>query len=93
MGSPEEHPQFTTSYPFYSRFLRGRPGASIPDSAQGFGSDGIFEVKVMKRVRPRSIPLKLPTLRFRGKIILGFVVVLAISAVLAGVIRVIGAGK
>jgi hypothetical protein len=37
-----------------------------------------------KRVRSRSISLKLPTLRFRGKIMLGFVFVLAISAVSMG---------
>jgi methyl-accepting chemotaxis protein/CHASE3 domain sensor protein len=42
------------------------------------------EVKLMKRVRPRPISLKLPTLRFRGKIMLGFVLVLAISAVSMG---------
>jgi methyl-accepting chemotaxis protein len=34
----------------------------------------------LKRLGPRSISLKLPTLRFRGKISLGFAFVLAISA-------------
>jgi methyl-accepting chemotaxis protein len=37
-----------------------------------------------KRVRPKSVSLKLPTLRFRGKISLGFAVVLAITAVSMG---------
>jgi methyl-accepting chemotaxis protein len=37
-----------------------------------------------KRVWPKSASLKLPTLRFRGKISLGFAVVLAISAVSMG---------
>jgi methyl-accepting chemotaxis protein len=37
-----------------------------------------------KRVWPKSASLKLPTLRFRGKINLGFAVVLAISAVSMG---------
>jgi methyl-accepting chemotaxis protein len=39
----------------------------------------------LKRVWPKSISLKLPTLRFRGKITLGFAVVLAISAVSMGI--------
>ena len=38
-----------------------------------------------ERVGPQSIFLKLPTLRFRGKIILGFAVVLAITAVSMGI--------
>jgi len=37
-----------------------------------------------KRVWPKSISLKIPTLRFRGKISLGFAFVLAISAVSMG---------
>jgi CHASE3 domain sensor protein len=43
------------------------------------------EVGLVKRVWPRSISLKLPTLRFRGKIMLGFAFVLAISAVSMGI--------
>jgi methyl-accepting chemotaxis protein len=41
----------------------------------------------LKRIRPKSISLKfkLPTLRFRGKIMLGFIVVLAISAASMGI--------
>lgn len=42
-------------------------------------------MRVFKGVRPKSLSLKLPTLRFRGKISLGFAVVLAISAVSMGV--------
>jgi methyl-accepting chemotaxis protein len=38
-----------------------------------------------KRVWPQSIALKLPTLRFRGKIMLGFAVVLTVSAVSMGI--------
>ena len=38
----------------------------------------------LKRVRPQSASPKLPTLRFRGKIVLGFAVVLAISAASLG---------
>ena len=40
---------------------------------------------LLKRVWPKSISLKLPTLRFRGKITLGFAVVLAISAASMGI--------
>jgi len=42
-------------------------------------------VEFFKRIRPRSKLPKLPTLRFRGKITLGFCFVLAISAVSMGV--------
>jgi methyl-accepting chemotaxis protein len=42
-------------------------------------------VGLLKRVWPKSISLKLPTLRFRGKIMLGFAFVLAISAVSMGI--------
>jgi methyl-accepting chemotaxis protein len=41
-------------------------------------------VKFLKRVQPKSASSRLPTLRFRGKISLGFAVVLAISAVSMG---------
>jgi methyl-accepting chemotaxis protein len=40
---------------------------------------------MLKRVWPQSVSLKFPTLRFRGKIMLGFAVVLAISAVSMGI--------
>jgi methyl-accepting chemotaxis protein len=42
-------------------------------------------VGLSKRVWPRSLSAKLPTLRFRGKVLLGFAVVLAISAVSMGI--------
>jgi methyl-accepting chemotaxis protein len=41
-------------------------------------------VGLLRRVWPKSISPRLPTLRFRGKIMLGFTVVLAISAVSMG---------
>src|SRR5260370_29490810 len=44
-----------------------------------------FEVGLLKRVWPKSISPKLPTLRFRGKVMLGFAVVLAITAVSMGI--------
>jgi methyl-accepting chemotaxis protein len=39
----------------------------------------------LKRLRPQSASLKLPTLRFRGKIVLGFAAVLVISAASLGI--------
>jgi len=42
-------------------------------------------VEWFKRVKPRSVSPKLPALRFRGKIVLGFAVVLAISAASLGI--------
>jgi methyl-accepting chemotaxis protein len=42
-------------------------------------------VELLKRAWPRSISLKLPTLRFRAKITLGFAFVLTISAVSMGI--------
>jgi len=42
-------------------------------------------VASLKRVWPQSISLRLPTLRFRAKVMLGFAVVLAISAVSMGI--------
>jgi methyl-accepting chemotaxis protein len=39
----------------------------------------------LKRVKPQAASPKLPTLRFRGKIVLGFAVVLAISAASLGI--------
>jgi CHASE3 domain sensor protein len=49
------------------------------------GKDGGIEVGLSKRVWPQSIPLRLPSLRFRGKVMLGFTVVLAISAISMGI--------
>jgi hypothetical protein len=42
-------------------------------------------VGLFGRVWPRSISLRLPTLRFRAKVMLGFAVVLAISAASMGI--------
>jgi methyl-accepting chemotaxis protein len=39
----------------------------------------------LKWLRPQSVPINLPTLRFRGKIVLGFAVVLVISAASLGI--------
>jgi methyl-accepting chemotaxis protein len=60
-------------------------GAGVPDPLvleNGRGS----QVGSLKRIWPQSISLKLklPTLRFRGKIMLGFAFVLAISAISMG---------
>jgi methyl-accepting chemotaxis protein/CHASE3 domain sensor protein len=44
-----------------------------------------FEVGLSKRIWPQSISSKFPTLRFRSKIMLGFAVVLAISAASMGI--------
>ena len=38
-----------------------------------------------KRIWPRLLTPKLPTFRFRGKVMLGFTVVIAISAVSMGI--------
>jgi HAMP domain-containing protein len=43
------------------------------------------EVGWLKRVKPQSVLPKLPTLRFRGKIVLGFAAVLVISAASLGI--------
>src|SRR5580693_7019366 len=43
------------------------------------------QVGSLKRVWPRSISLRFPTFRFRGKIMLGFTVVLTISAASMGI--------
>jgi methyl-accepting chemotaxis protein len=44
-----------------------------------------LEVGLSKRFRLRSVALKFPTLRFRGKVMLGFTAVLALSAVTMGI--------
>ena len=49
-----------------------------------FGNWG-FEVGWFKRVKPQSASPRLPTLRFRGKIVLGFAAVLVISAASLGI--------
>jgi methyl-accepting chemotaxis protein len=42
-------------------------------------------VRLFKRFWPRSVSLKFPTLRFRGKVVLGFTVVLTVSTVTMGI--------
>src|SRR4030081_1052708 len=50
----------------------------------GIGRTMGVRVGLSKRVWPQSISVRLPTLRFRAKIVLGFAVVLAISAASMG---------
>src|SRR3981189_4011661 len=50
----------------------------------GIGRTMGVRVGLSKRVWPQSISVRLPTLRFRAKIMLGFAVVLAISAASMG---------
>jgi methyl-accepting chemotaxis protein len=68
-----------SSSPFGSGF--GKPALSEIDAIWKWGS----EVGWFERVRPQSASPKLPTLRFRGKIVLGFAAVLGISAVSMGI--------
>jgi hypothetical protein len=42
-------------------------------------------VGLFKRFWPRPVSLKFPTLRFRGKVVLGFTVVLAVSTITMGI--------
>ena len=79
-GNPRgTRPEFTRSYPFCPSFAQGvgaarfRPGWAIA-IRRGFG------VGVSKR----GGLIRLPTLRFRAKIMLGFAVTLAISAASMG---------
>ncbi len=65
--------KFTGPYPFCPSFRQTRRGP-VPGSA-GFGDMGVGMSKWQLMTR------RLPTLRFRAKIILGFGLVLAISAV------------
>src|SRR5438477_8636943 len=76
--------KFTRPYPLCPSFRHG-PGARAA-RLRGVGTqDGGFEVGLLKRVWPQSLSPKLPTLRFRGKVMLGFAVVLAISAASMGI--------
>jgi CHASE3 domain sensor protein len=68
-----------SSSPFGSGF--GKPALSEIDAIWKWGS----EVGWFERVRLQSASPKLPTLRFRGKIVLGFAAVLGISAVSMGI--------
>src|ERR1700733_12365081 len=71
--------RFTASYSFCSRFPGTEPSQRARIQWRQGGPLGFF-----KGVRLPSAPPKLPTLRFRGKISLGFAVVLAISAISMG---------
>ena len=59
------------------------PGVRAPGSAGFSERRRGFEVGLSKRVGPRL--LSLPTLRFRGKVMLGFAAVLAVSAASMGI--------
>jgi CHASE3 domain sensor protein len=63
--------------------------SAVDQEALASGFDGISNwgsgVGWLKRVKPQSAFTKLPTLRFRGKIVLGFAVVLVISAASLGI--------
>ncbi len=74
---------FTRFYPFLFTF---RPwireaNACLVDWRWNWGPG----VGWLKRVKPQSASPKLPTLRFRGKIVLGFAAVLVISAASLGI--------
>jgi methyl-accepting chemotaxis protein len=76
--------KFTASYSFCS--ISQQPGRELTlrlrwcrENRRG------CEVGLSKRFRPRSVSLKFPTLRFRGKVMLGFTVVLAVSAINMGI--------
>src|SRR5713226_458467 len=71
--------KFTPPYRFCSNFRRRIRQLSLPDTpilGKAAGRPG---------VGLQSISLKLPTLRFRGKVMLGFAIVLVISAVSMGI--------
>src|SRR3981189_3757768 len=60
-------------------------GSSRSRFLLGIGRTTGVRVGLSKRVWPQSLSVRLPTLRFRGKIMLGFAVVLAISAASMGI--------
>ena len=76
--------KFTAFYPFCSSFPHRIRELAFPVLLVFREKTGV-EVGLSKRVWPQSISLRLPTLRFRGKIMLGFAVVLAISAASMGI--------
>jgi len=62
--------------------LPDRAGSIVFEAATGFaGKAGVLGVEMLGSVRSRSLLSGLPTLRFRAKILIGFALVLAISAV------------
>ena len=75
--------KFTGFYPFCSNFQHRLRELALPVLL-------ILEKKagvrggIVRRVWPQSISVKLPTLRFRGKVMFGFAVVLTISAASMG---------
>src|SRR5207248_8276780 len=70
--TPREPPEFTHPYPFCPSFARGL-GRAVP-ARVGYCKRRGLRVAVSKRAG-----IRLPTLRFRAKIMLGFAVTLAIS--------------
>src|SRR3954471_7918754 len=86
------HGGLRTTSPKFREYLRDFIHSCSPFGG-GFGkpmlagSIGVgmgAEVVWLKRVKPHSVFPKLPTLRFRGKIVLGFAAVLVISAASLG---------
>jgi methyl-accepting chemotaxis protein len=83
-------PKFTALYLFCPSFRhRYRGELALPDNAALPKKTGV-EVGLFKGAWPRSMSpkfpkLRLPSLRFRGKVMLGFAVVLAISAASMGI--------
>src|SRR6478736_2268245 len=76
--------KFTGSYPFCSNFQHQIRELALPVLLILGKKTGV-EVGLSKRAWPRSISAKLPTLRFRGKVMLGFAVVLAITVASMGI--------
>src|SRR5664279_5039906 len=76
--------KFTALYPFRSSFPLWNPGRHSRFCWVSERKTGV-RVGLSKRVWPRSISPRLPTLRFRAKVMLGFAVVLAVSAASMGI--------
>jgi methyl-accepting chemotaxis protein len=76
--------KFTASYRFCSSFLPLTRELTFPAALVLREKTGV-RVRLSKRFWPRSVSLKFPTLRFRGKVVLGFTVVLTVSAVTMGI--------
>jgi CHASE3 domain sensor protein len=75
---------FTALYPFCPSFPLWTREPAFPVLLVFRRKTG-FEVGLSKRAWPRSISLMLPTLRFRAKVMLGFAVVLTVSAASMGI--------
>src|SRR6266404_6629911 len=76
--------KFTGPYPFCSNFQHRIRELALPVLLI-LGRRRGFEVGLSKRAWPRSISVRLPTFRFRGKVMLGFAVVLAITVASMGI--------